>query len=100
MTPRKSYAGFTGLELLSLVTNDCSPVVINFESVVLIPRTMPFSNRAEIAEVFAKSKVTGETQISPDGTQAQVPFVFGPDGDREETMVLINRDGKWYLLGF
>jgi Tfp pilus assembly protein PilF len=58
------------------------------------------TNRAEFAEAFAKGKVAGNAQISPDGTQAQVPFVFGADGDRQETMELVNRDGRWYLLGF
>ena len=79
MTPRKSYAGFTGLELLSLVTNDCSPVVINFESVVLIPRTMPFSNRAEIASVYSADYI-GVQRLNRD------------TGRIEETLIEIERN--------
>jgi len=58
------------------------------------------TSREQIIEFFAKGKINGDTQISPNGNEAQVPILFGPDGDREETMVLIKRDGRWYLLGF
>jgi len=58
------------------------------------------AHRQVITEAFVKSRINGETQVSEDGDQAQVPFLFGPDGDREETMVLIKRAGRWYLLGF
>jgi hypothetical protein len=51
-------------------------------------------------EFFATGKITGDASISPDGTEAEEPFLFGPDEDREETMKLINRDGQWYLFGF
>jgi len=47
---------------------------------------------------FAKARLNGEPTIS--GNRAEVPFLFGPNGDQEETMTLILRDGKWYLLGF
>lgn len=58
------------------------------------------TNREEFVQYFATGKINGEVKISPDGSEAEVPFLFGPDGDREETMVLINRDGRWYLFGF
>ncbi len=57
-------------------------------------------NRESFVEFFAKGKITGNASISPDGGEAEVPFLFGPTGDREETMKLINRDGQWYLYGF
>jgi hypothetical protein len=58
------------------------------------------TNRGEFIKYFAAGRINGEATISPDGTQAEVPFLFGPDGDNEETMELINRDGRWYLFGF
>jgi len=58
------------------------------------------TNRASFVEAFEAGELLGGAEISPDGTAAQVPFVFGPAGDQEETMELINRDGQWYLYGF
>ena len=49
-------------------------------------------------EYFAKGTVVGEAKIN--GDQAAVKFKFGPDGTKEETMNLIQREGKWYLYGF
>ena len=53
---------------------------------------------ASFVAFFANAKIAGEPLI--DGAQAQVPVLVGPDGDQEETMNLVQRDGKWYLLGF
>jgi tetratricopeptide (TPR) repeat protein len=58
------------------------------------------TNREEFVQYFATGRISGDAQISPEGDKAEVPFLFGPDGDREETMGLINRDGQWYLFGF
>ena len=58
------------------------------------------SNREESAEYFHTGRISGDVEISPAGDRAKVPFSFGPDGDLEETMELINRGGKWYLFGF
>jgi tetratricopeptide (TPR) repeat protein len=58
------------------------------------------THQKEFVEYFAKGKVNGVAEISPDSTKAAVPILFGPDGDDEETMELINRDGQWYLFGF
>jgi len=58
------------------------------------------THRDPFVEAFAKGRLLGEAQISPDGTAAEVSFAFGPEGDQEETMELINRDGPWYLHGF
>ena len=61
-------------------------------------RFKPF--RESFVEYFSKGKINGEAVISPDGTTADVPFLFGPEGDREETMRLVNRNGSWYLLDY
>ncbi len=58
------------------------------------------TNQEEFVQYFATGKISGQASISPQGDRAEVPFLFGPDGDREETMELINRDGQWYLFGF
>jgi tetratricopeptide (TPR) repeat protein len=48
---------------------------------------------------FAKAKVVGDAVI--DGDRAEIPFLFGPDGDQgETTMGLVKREGKWYLSDF
>ena len=57
-------------------------------------------DRASFVEYFSKGNVNGPAVISADGTRAEVPFLFGPDGAQQETMVLVNRAGQWYLLEF
>lgn len=56
------------------------------------------SAQEEFAQWFKTGKITGEATIS--GDSAEVPFSFGPDGSKTETMRLVQRDGKWYLAGF
>jgi hypothetical protein len=58
------------------------------------------SVREEFVEYFSAGKISGDAQVSPDGDTVEVPFLFSPYGDREETMTLINRDGQWYLFSF
>ncbi|MBN1993072.1 MAG: hypothetical protein JW953_10240 [Anaerolineae bacterium] len=58
------------------------------------------TDREEFIKYFAAGKINGKATINPDGTQAEVPFLFGPDGNNEETMKLVNRNGQWYLFGF
>ncbi len=58
------------------------------------------TNQEEFVQYFATGKISGDAKISRGGDKAEVPFLFGPDGDREETMELINRDGQWYLFSF
>ena len=53
---------------------------------------------ASFREWFATGQITGEAII--DGNRAEIPFTYGPEGGREETMRLIQRDGRWYLLDF
>lgn len=54
--------------------------------------------RVEVFRYFARAKVNGEPEIKED--RAKVPFLYGPDGETEEEMYLVQRDGKWYLLKF
>lgn len=49
-------------------------------------------------EYFAKGTVVGEAEV--EGDKAAVKFKFGPDGSKDETMNLVQRDGKWYLSSF
>ena len=68
---------------------------------IAVPHTVESQSRRSMAvdDLFEIQRV-GDPQISPDGNTADVPFLFGPDGDQEETMVLIRRNGRWYLLQF
>ena len=79
----------------------CDPVGENDDDTQMICDTATDgANRDEFVQYFASGKVNGVATISPDGTEATVPLLFGPGGDDEETMTLINRDGQWYLYSF
>ena len=52
----------------------------------------------EYVNYFAKGQVSGSAVIS--ANTAKVPFLFGPNGTQKETMNLIRRGEKWYLLSF
>jgi len=58
------------------------------------------AGREDFVAYFAKGKVSGKAAIGAAGDTAEVPFLFGPAGDKAETMKLINRDGMWYLFSF
>lgn len=53
---------------------------------------------ARFTEYFARGSLQGEPRI--EGDRAEVDFLFGPDGTRKETMRLVKRGEKWYLLSF
>jgi len=59
------------------------------------------ANRDEFVGAFAQGKVNGAATMRTEGgvEYADVPILMGPDGTDEETLVLVNRDGKWYLSG-
>ncbi len=42
------------------------------------------------------------TAVLPTATaaRAEIDFLFGPDGTRKETIKLVKRGEKWYLLSF
>jgi len=50
------------------------------------------------AEYFSKGKVNGEPTI--EGDKAAVKIFFGPDGTKEETLNMVKKDDKWYLVSF
>ena len=47
---------------------------------------------------FEKGMVDGEPVVS--GDKAEVKIKFGPDGTKEETFNMVQKDGKWYLMSF
>lgn len=47
---------------------------------------------------FGNGRVNGLPLIN--GDQAELSFLFGPEGDQTETMIFIQRDGQWYLFEF
>ncbi|MCF6365210.1 MAG: hypothetical protein L3J35_03315 [Bacteroidales bacterium] len=57
---------------------------------------------SEFKKYFSKGKITGEVDIEKDdGVEyAELPFSFGPNGDKKEVMVLVKREGNWYLYSF
>ena len=55
-------------------------------------------NAATFVEYFKLGKFTGAPEIS--GDRAKIDFVFGPQGDIEETMYFIRRGNFWYLSWF
>jgi hypothetical protein len=57
-----------------------------------------FAANDEFVLYFAHAKLNGPPLV--EGTLASVPFLFGPNGDREEVMEMVERDGKWYLKSF
>ncbi len=61
-------------------------------------QTVDGSDWPEFVSQFGKGKLIGEARVS--GDWAQVNFVFGPSGTSPETMELIRRGDKWYLLAF
>jgi len=63
-------------------------------------------SKAEFISYFKDARITGEIEYSSssDGFKtAKIPFWFnhpGGESRSNETMNMINIDGKWYLLGF
>lgn len=57
-----------------------------------------FDREGEFPMFFGEGKLDGAAVVL--GTQAWVPFLFGPNGDERDTMELVNREGKWYLEQF
>ncbi|HHG85591.1 MAG TPA: hypothetical protein ENJ82_12660 [Bacteroidetes bacterium] len=53
---------------------------------------------AEFVAYFSKAELKGKATIS--GIKAEVPFLFGPNGTQTETMNMVKRGEKWYLISF
>jgi tetratricopeptide (TPR) repeat protein len=84
---------FSGLSAL------CDPLGENDDDTALIcAMTADHPERDSFVTYFAAGTVAGEAVIQ--GDRAQVPFLFGPQGDQPESMVLVRRDSKWYLAEF
>jgi hypothetical protein len=86
----------------SLLSKLCHPDVDNDGDTQAIcdMETATPASQAEFANYFKKGKLTGMAHFSKDGTRAEVPFLFGPDGDKQETMTFALYDDKWYLYSF
>lgn len=77
----------------------CDPLFYNDGDTTLICQmNAEHDNVAEFVSFFANGRISGEVTI--DGEFAEIPFVFGPENDREEVMRLILRNDKWYLYEF
>ncbi len=94
-------AVFTAAQTQSFTTLSglCDPQGENDKDTATIcTMTAGHADEDSFVTYFATGKISGEVTVS--GDRAQVPFLFGPNGDQAETMSLIRRDGKWYLLEF
>ena len=82
-----------------LLSDLCDPLGGNDGDTELICAiTDDHADRDMFIETFARARLNGTAAIS--GDRAVVAFSFGPDGDEEETMVPIQREGKWYLYSY
>lgn len=52
----------------------------------------------EFKKHFSRGKVNGVPSVN--GHRASVNILFGPDGDRQETFEMVQKEGKWYLQSF
>lgn len=62
MNIRKTYNGYTGKELLAMVSPNGDAVDLAGETAILIPRILPFANQAQIAEPEDADYVSVETR--------------------------------------
>jgi hypothetical protein len=77
----------------------CDPLGENNEDTSRICAMTPGSPDWESFRTsFAAGRLNGEPRVS--GDRAALHFVFGPKGRDSETMELVRRDGRWYLLAF
>ena len=51
---------------------------------------------------FEKAYISGPVtyETIDNVSYANVPIVFGPKNEEKETLVLVNRKGKWFFLGY
>jgi len=86
-------------EDFGVLSSLCDPRGENDGDTALICAITPdHPDKDSFVEYFAQARVAGDAVI--DGDRAEIPFLFGPGGDQEETMGLVNREGRWYLSGF
>lgn len=54
--------------------------------------------KKEFVKYFTNASVDGDPII--EGEEAKVNILFGPNGEKKETLNLVQREGKWYLSSF
>jgi hypothetical protein len=87
------------LEDFAALADLCDPLRENDDDTEQIcAMTAEHPEKDRFVETFANGKINGEAVIDVD--LALVPVLIGPDADQEETIVLIQRGGSWYLFGF
>lgn len=57
-----------------------------------------FDREGEFPMFWGMGKVAGPAMVAD--SKALVPILFGPRGDRRDTLELVKRGEKWYLLRF
>lgn len=83
----------------SNLTSLCDPLGENDGDTALICEVTADHEAAEDFDIFfSNGRIDGPVIIN--GDSAEIPFLFGADGDQEETMEFILRDGLWYLYQF
>ncbi len=77
----------------------CDPLgEANVHAKRICSQTLEGADWPAFVKQFAKGKLIGEARIAEG--RALVNFVFGESGTDPETMELVQRDGRWYLLSF
>jgi len=107
-SPNASPEGVVNAVFTAARTNDfealanlCDPAEKNDKDTQMICNLAADPEfRDRFIEYFVFGKVTGDATISDDGNLAEVPVMMGANGDKEEQIKLIKRDGKWYLFSF
>lgn len=77
----------------------CDPAGEANDSAARVCAVRPGGDRwSSFARHFARGRLIGEPRVA--GERALVNIAYGPDGTAQETVELVRRDGRWYLLGF
>ena len=80
--------------------NLCDPYGENDSDVnqICFAEMMMENQQANLKAEFENGRVIGKAVIK--GDIAEVEFAFGPSANRLEKMVMVKRNGLWYLSGF
>lgn len=77
----------------------CDPLEENDGDTAMICEvTADHEMAGDFGAYFGNGRINGPLTINDD--QAELPFLFGPNGDQAETMNFISRNGRWYLFDF
>ncbi len=55
-------------------------------------------SQASFAAYFSTGKIVGDVLIK--GGNAKVVILFGPDGKKSESLIMLKKNEKWYLVSF